>query len=399
MYKQEIENLIHKCKYYQSRSEYRSFNSLNELPIIDRNVVRDNNDQFIINKCLQNAVVKETSGTTGAIVKVVWDASDYYASIKPIWMIRRKFGITPSDVYITDHAWITNASINPGIKIYIDNNRISLSKIYIDDGTLMSYVNIISQSSPSWMMISPSFAIVLGMYLKKCNLVLNSIKLVELSGEYVSNECHEYIEKLFYWTIVKSQYGMTECNVIGYEHDYEKNVLVTVPGNIMEIVNCKGEPCLIGETGDVLVTNYSNRNMPILRYRTGDVATLLEKSNECLKFKIESSRESDYYTYKGIKYNSSIFYCIVQQYNNHFSDYSIDQFLFIGREKESLLAKLHLKTGFELNCELRIKERLEKIFDSIIGSYPEITVEIVNTIPKMSKKKSYFVVDNVTAQE
>ena len=63
------------------------------------------------------------------------------------------------------------------------------------------------------------------------------------------------------------------------------------------------------------------------------------------------------------------------------------------------MAKLHLKTGFELNCELRIKERLEKIFDSIIGSYPEITVEIVNTIPKMSKKKSYFVVDNVTAQE
>ncbi len=388
MKKNEIYKLANSCEYYNDNPIYQSFRSLEELPIIDKTVVRDNYQKFIVDESLKNPIIRETSGSTGTIIKVIWNAIDYYASLKPIWKIRKNLGVSVSDYYVTDHSWITNIPINPNVKIFIERNRISLSKVYVDDSTIESYCRIIYQYRPTWMMVSPTFAIMLGNFCKKNEIILDFIKLIELSGEYVSDECHQIIEELFRGTPIRNQYGMTECNVIAYESD-SNNILEVCSDNLLEILDDNGEQCSVGEIGNIVITNLPNKNMPLIRYKTGDMAKLCKKSCGCIRFKIVSSRETDYYQFENKRFHSSLFYCVVQQYNSRYEDVNIDQFLFVD-EIKGLTAYIHVKDGRGVIEEWKIKDRLEAIFQQLFDINPKITLIVVNDIPRISNKKNYF---------
>jgi phenylacetate-coenzyme A ligase PaaK-like adenylate-forming protein len=41
----------------------------------------------------------------------------------------------------------------------------------------------------------------------------------------------------------------------------------------LEFLNEQGTPCLDGEFGQIVITDYFNRKMPLIRYAIGDLAT------------------------------------------------------------------------------------------------------------------------------
>jgi phenylacetate-CoA ligase len=98
---------------------------------------------------------------------------------------------------------------------------------------------------------------------------------------------------------VTNRYGCEEVSLIACECERHEGLHVNCDGVYVELVR-DGRPVGPGESGLVVVTDLTNRAMPIIRYQVGDVATWSEKTCSCgrgmpLLKRIEG-RDADYVT-------------------------------------------------------------------------------------------------------
>lgn len=116
-----------------------------------------------------------------------------------------------------------------------------------------------------------------GQMLKLCRLRPDlRPKTVLLSGDYVPESvCREIrsvwkAEVFQHWGMTETGYGgAVECNAHTGGHIRHGDLLLEV------IRPDTGEPALPGEFGELVLTTLARRGMPLIRYRTGDMARLL----------------------------------------------------------------------------------------------------------------------------
>jgi len=65
------------------------------------------------------------------------------------------------------------------------------------------------------------------------------------------------------------QYGLAELPTVGSPDGYG-NIRVVMETGVVEILKDDGTSCKEGEEGNIVVTDYNNYMMPIVRYKTGD---------------------------------------------------------------------------------------------------------------------------------
>ena len=92
----------------------------------------------------------------------------------------------------------------------------------------------------------------------------------------------EYHRKLFgevFSTRVFNEYGSGELGSIAHECE-EGSLHVSAENMIVEAID--GErPCKTGETGELVITELNNLAAPLIRYRTGDFASLSSEQCKC----------------------------------------------------------------------------------------------------------------------
>jgi phenylacetate-CoA ligase len=96
---------------------------------------------------------------------------------------------------------------------------------------------------------------------------------------------------------VTNRYGCEEVSLIACECERHQGLHVNADGVYVEILR-DGRPARPGEAGSVIVTDLTNRAMPLLRYQVGDVAVMSERTCPCgrglsLLERVEG-READY---------------------------------------------------------------------------------------------------------
>jgi phenylacetate-CoA ligase len=96
---------------------------------------------------------------------------------------------------------------------------------------------------------------------------------------------------------VTNRYGCEEVSLIACECERHQGLHVNADGVYMELQR-DGRDCGPGEPGSILVTDLTNRAMPLLRYQVGDVGVLSERRCSCgrglpLLERLEG-READY---------------------------------------------------------------------------------------------------------
>jgi phenylacetate-CoA ligase len=98
---------------------------------------------------------------------------------------------------------------------------------------------------------------------------------------------------------VTNRYGCEEVSLIACECERHDGLHVNADGVYVEILR-DGRPARPGEAGSVVVTDLTNRAMPLLRYQVGDVAALSERVCPCGRglpvLERLEGREADYVT-------------------------------------------------------------------------------------------------------
>lgn len=108
------------------------------------------------------------------------------------------------------------------------------------------------------------------------------LKTVLMSGDYVPNSIKKVVEKGFNCKVL-THYGMTEMGFGGGVECSCQNGYYLREGDLyFEIIDpVTGNLLPLGEEGEVVFTTLTREGMPLIRYKTGDIASFSEKLCKC----------------------------------------------------------------------------------------------------------------------
>lgn len=355
--------------------------TLEDFPVINKNIIRDNIDEFIsegIDKSSLFRVV--TSGSTGTPFSVYHDTKKkqrnsadtiYFGSLAgfeigtklnylKIWtQVNKKSklkawaeNIVPIDV--------TQLS-DKNISILVDNfNKVSTKQAFLGYASALESICRCIENSE--------------FENKNIKNVSSIIAMSEGLSEYAKKSIHKYFGKY-----PVSRYSNVENGIIAQQlPDGSNSFVVNWASYCVEILEMdSNNRAELGKPGRIVITDYFNYSMPIIRYDTGDIGTLDwdENKQRIILSKVEGRKMDLVFNTNGNLVSS---FTIT---NNMWLYPEIKQYQFIQTDKKSYLFKLNLEGKFEREA-LLISE-----FKNYFGLDANISVEYVDEIPLLNSGK------------
>lgn len=277
---QEVE--FYKKKKLHFKKDNNESDDFFDLPLLEKNEIVGNTldliaPQYLLGLYRDEYLCTNTSGSMGKCLEIYWKRSDYMRSMFSLWFYRRKFyGINTWDKKCQFFTLLQVGEKEP--KSIIKGNNLGFSKCNLTEEGLTEIYNEMLKFEPVWLLLQPCVAELLCIVKRKKNLPqINSLRYIELTGEWLTDSLKKKIKKEFRCTVA-NQYGANEVNSIAYECP-EGNLHVMEDNVFVEILGDDGRQKNIGEEGDVYVTTLHNRVMPFIRYKIGERAILYE--NDC----------------------------------------------------------------------------------------------------------------------
>jgi phenylacetate-CoA ligase len=109
---------------------------------------------------------------------------------------------------------------------------------------------------------------------------VRNLRVVMTSGEMLRPEVREQIEGLTEKAVV-NRYGSREFGNVAQQCERGQGLHIFMERALIEVLNENGDPCLPGEEGELVITDFDLRSMPLVRYRIGDRGVLSDRRCSC----------------------------------------------------------------------------------------------------------------------
>ncbi len=280
-------------------SAIAGFADFERLPLLTKNDIRSHGDDLISSQYDRAKLFcKTTSGSTGVSLAIYVD--DDSLQWKRACTIRCdewsgwRFGENVARVWgnpdYLRHGWrgrLRNA--------LLDRARY-LDTLNMDQNALASFAQALLRKPPSLIFGHAHSVYLFAEYLHEKGIDGIRPKGIITSAMILHDWQRRRIEEIFACKVT-NRYGCEEVSLIACECERHQGLHVNVDGVYVEVLR-DGRPALPGEAGSVIVTDLTNRAMPIIRYQVGDVATVSDRQCPCgrhypLLERIEG-READY---------------------------------------------------------------------------------------------------------
>jgi len=103
---------------------------------------------------------------------------------------------------------------------------------------------------------------------------------IHSTAEVLSSVDRQLIEQYLRGPVY-DYYGSRDAGAIAGECRARNGLHVFCDLTHVEVLREDGSPCAAGETGEVVVTNLHEHAMPLIRYRTGDLAVFADRECAC----------------------------------------------------------------------------------------------------------------------
>jgi phenylacetate-CoA ligase len=253
------------------RIELRNLDDLQVLPVLGRETVRENREQFLSHDTPPHQrIVAGTTGTTGGNLKVAY--TEKLARENWAFLLRQRAwaGVNPRQPRVTlfGARVVPTARTAPPFWTYnLPERQILLSIFHLSQKTAADYLKFLHEHQGAVLEGFPSVLSILADFALNRSETI-PMRAVFTSGEPLYPAAREKIESAFQATIFDS-YGMTEyCGLI---QQCEKGEMHLAPEyGFLEILDQDNAPVTGDEEGYFVWTGFLNRAMPLLRYRIGD---------------------------------------------------------------------------------------------------------------------------------
>lgn len=290
MFVQTVRNAYENVPYYRTVfeenkldiSEIVSVKDAFKIPFLTKDIIRENLDEMISNKTTKEALMYlTTSGSTGNPLGFYQDKDilmKEWAYVNHIW---GRVGYKPDSSRLILRGKVFREQKRKGQSWQWDAMKRELSCNIFDmtESNLKLYCEKIEKYKPEYIHGYMSAVILLCKYIEK-HPIAHQFKGILATSETVLENQREYVENVLNARVF-SFYGHSERLVIAGECEYCTEYHVEPMYGYAEIIDANGniitEP---GVEGELVTTGFMNTGMPLIRYKTGDIAAWSEDT-EC----------------------------------------------------------------------------------------------------------------------
>jgi len=371
-------------------STIKSVKDISKLPFIDKNTVKQYADEMISDDVDKKRLIYvTTSGSTGDPVGFYQPQEmtmTEWAYTLHIW---RRVGYRPDSSRLV----LRGKKLHPGSKnsnYFYDPLRRELSCNIFDmrEETMEEYCKAIEKYKPEFIHGYMSAIFMLAKYIDlKRGKLKHHFKAILATSENIIQEQKEYVEKVFE-SRVFSFYGHSERLIIAGECEKSSSYHCEPSYGYCEILNEDGLP---DKNGEIVATGFLNYAMPLIRYKTGDMAIA---DNECC----ECGRSTQIIKsvigrwHQDMLVNRDGAYVSLTAINIHSKEFDrVIRYKIIQDQVGKVLMKIQPSDSFSNSDIKAIKRLLEEKTNYKI----EFKIEVVDNIPLLSNGKYRIVEQNL----
>lgn len=269
-----------------SPDDIRSLNDINKIPILTKEIARENQQRLISGNASSRFIKKgKTGGTTGIPVTVLKDTNDRSFTWASYYRWYNWMGLTKEDRVLT--FWGSRTVLKPSLKYLItdklsnilENNRL-MNSFTMSDENINDFYLRVKKTDPVLIKGYLSALILLAKHMQANALPPNKrLKAVSSTSETLLPVYRDLLESAFRVPVF-DQYGCGEVSAISYECAQHNGLHINEEHVIVEAVNNENEN-IIDEKGRLIVTSLDNFVMPFIRFENGDMATLFSRKCSC----------------------------------------------------------------------------------------------------------------------
>jgi phenylacetate-CoA ligase len=252
-----------------------TFEILAGLPLLSKETLRTRaRDLLTQNPVPKGTVVFKSSGTTGTPTEIYY-SPEFHALELAVPAARNL-------------AWAGVSSHSRRVMFGVrkvcrfDQNRppfwrfslaedMAYASIYhLSPKNIPTYLEFLRKYKPTIIMGYPSALYTIAQYALEHNDKPERAKAIFTTSETVTELHRRTIENAWQCKIY-DRYGAVEGCMLAFQCEHGRYHVSPEVG-IIEIIKADGQPCALGELGEVICTGLNNFLQPLIRYRTGDVA-------------------------------------------------------------------------------------------------------------------------------
>lgn len=407
--KATVENVFFNVPHYRKVMQYagvephdiQTLEDIRKLPFTVKEDLRDNYPYGMLAVPLSEIVrIHSSSGTTGKPTVVGYTRNDINNWAELMARSLVSGGATRNDVIHNAYGY---GLFTGGLGVHHGAERLGASVIPVSGGNTKRQVMIMRDFGSTVLTCTPSYALVIAETMEEMGISKDEMKLKYgiFGAEPWSENMRLEIEKKLGISAVDI-YGLSE--VVGpgvaVECQCKNGLHVQEDHFIIEVIDPDtGEPLPEGEEGELVFTSLMKEGLPIIRYRTRDIASIINEPCPCGRTSVRMSRVSgrtdDMLIIRGV----NVFPSQVESILLDIGQTEPHYLLVVDRVNnlDVLTVKVEVSESLFASDEVRKLEKLGKDISSALQTGLGISVNVQLVEPKTlerSEGKAKRVVDN-----
>ncbi|MBP6881815.1 MAG: phenylacetate--CoA ligase family protein [Candidatus Pacebacteria bacterium] len=376
--------------YNQSLPTIDNVSDISKLDTISRRTIRNRLDDLTVHGLPEYMYRNKfgTSGSTGEPIHFYCPAfGGPFKDIEERYIYHKLWRVLLSNSTSLEQVMKLVRIVEPSAQRYFDNP--ARLQVKPEDILLnaIDTVEKVVQFRPHVFACHASFTLAFCEALNKTphKNTLHVSKIIS-TGELLLSEQRIFIENSLSGKVI-SRYGLEEFYwaVACEDTPYNNGLLSYGESYIIEILNEDGYSVEPGEFGEVTITDLNNYTMPLIRYRTGDIAKLIAHEGARTRFSLLGRQTKLLYGDKEVNYFTI---------NNIFSQLAaaIIQYQFVKETSNRLTIMIVRNYLFRPDLETILLARVR----SILGEQVAIEIKYVEKINRTKSGKTIVFVDRTT---
>ncbi|MCB9833663.1 MAG: phenylacetate--CoA ligase family protein [Planctomycetes bacterium] len=256
---------------------------LQELPFMDKALIRERREELVADSWRERVFRLETGGSSGVPLSFYTDKERESSQLAAKARAREWFGIRFGDHQMD--LWGSPIELGANDRRRIAKDRLLnfrlLSAFQLSDQKMAGFRSELEGHRTEFVYGYASVLARYARFLRDRGEDLRSLRLKAAiaTAELLLPEDRELIGAVFGCPVV-NEYGCRDGGYIAQSCP-EGRLHLAADAVLVEVVDDEGRALPSGEVGEIVVTNLWSYGMPLIRYRLGDRAALLEESCPC----------------------------------------------------------------------------------------------------------------------
>ncbi|MDB5272839.1 MAG: phenylacetate--CoA ligase family protein [Chitinophagaceae bacterium] len=383
-------------------SSFKSIEDLKSLPLTSKDDLQKHNDDFLSIDPSLIIDYSSTSGTLGKPVSFPLSQKDLDRLALNEYLSLKATGVEAGTKILLTTTM--DKQFMAGLAYFLGAQKLGASVIRSGPGLPAMKWDAIQSLKPEYMIAVPSFVLKMIDYAKEQGIDYqhSSIKKILCIGEpirnpdFTNNVLSQRI--LEQWDVkLYSTYASTEKGTAFTECEEGKGGHVLEDLIYVELLDEQGNEVPAGQEGEVVITTFGVEAMPLIRYKTGDIAILYHDACACGKQSPRLGpilgRKQQMIKFKG----TTIFPQAVFEVLNKL-DFIVDYYLKVSTD-EMMLDTLTVFVCTKKDKEVA-KKQLVELFKASLRVTPDIVFQTMEELGKVKYKsenrKPILFLDNRT---